>query len=195
MFDGCDEHATLIVDTALAEARQLGHNYLGSEHLLIALSRHRTLLPPAVGELMPSPDDLVARVVREVGAPSQRDVELLRVVGIDLDEVRVAVRRTFGDDVVDELARRRVHQPWQPWRRPSRRCTSLLAGTMSVAPRLKKALELGRRKAERLAGTITPADLLLGMIEVEIEVEDAMSSQLLADAGVDPSALRRRLAG
>ena len=191
MFDRCDDATTTIVDSALAEARQLGHNYFGTEHLLVAFSRRPDLLPASAAELLPTPEDVVARIVADIGVPGQRDAELLRAVGINLDQVRSAVRRTFGDDAVNELGRRRVHQPWQPWRRPSRRCTSLLAGTMSVAPRLKQAFELARLQAERSDGVICPAALLLGMIDVE----DAMSNRLLVEAGVDPAALRRRLAG
>lgn len=160
MFDGCDEHTTTIIDTALADARHLGHDYLGTEHLLVALSRRRDLLPNAVAELLPSPDDLISRLVADIGARAQGDDQLLRTLGIDLDEVRSAVRRTFGDSAVDQIGRRRVHQPWQPWRRPFRRCSSLLGGTVSVAARVKHALELARRRADRADGVIRPAGLL-----------------------------------
>jgi hypothetical protein len=161
VFDRCDEDTTVIVKTAVAEAGRLGHNHVGTEHLLVALSRHRDLLPATVAGLLPTADHLLARVVGEVNPSSGRDAELLRVVGIDLGEVRAAVRRTFGDDAVDQPGRRRVHQPWQPWRRPSRRCTSLLAGSMAMAPRVKQAFELARRHADHADGVIRPAELLL----------------------------------
>lgn len=122
--------------------------------------------------------------------PSSRDAELLKTLGIDLDEVRAAVRHTFGGDAVERLGHRRVHQPWQPWRRPSRRCMSLLAGTMCVAPRVKQALEYAARDADRRQRpAIDPAGLLLGMAEVE----DALSNRLLRAAGIDPSEVRRAL--
>jgi ATP-dependent Clp protease ATP-binding subunit ClpA len=190
VFDRCDEDTTAIIEAAIVEAGQLGHNYLGTEHLLIAFGRHRDLLPDEVADLLPTAAEVRDRVAGEIGVPGQRDAELLRTVGVDLDEVRAAVRRTFGDHAVDEFGRRRVHQPWQPWRRPSRRCTSLLAGTMSIAPRLKQAFEYARRAAGRAAGAIRPSDLLLGMIDVE----DATSNRILSAAGVDPSTLRRLLA-
>lgn len=192
MFDHCDPNTVTVIDTALAEARELGHSYLGTEHLLIACSRRRDLLPERVRPLLPPTEILRSRLVAAIGAPPRRDADLLKTVGIDLDEVRSAVRRTFGDAAVARLAVRRVHQPWQPWRRPSRRCTSLLAGTMSVAPRVKQALERAHRDAVLgNAGAIDPARLLLGMIDVE----GAMSSRLLVDAGVDPAWLRRYLGG
>ena len=111
----------------------------------------------------------------------------MKTLGIDLDEVRSTVRQTFGDDALERL-RRPVHQPWQPWRRPSRRCGSLLAGGTAVAPRVKHAFEHARRDADRRQRpTIDPAGLLLGMVEVE----DALSNRLLRDTGVDPSEVRR----
>jgi len=177
-----------VVDTALEQARSFGHSYLGTEHLLLALVRHRDLLPEPVGALLPDADVLTSKLSVLLGAPRPRDADLLKVVGIDLDEVRAAVRQTFGSDALDRLGRRRVHQPWQPWRRPSRRCTSLLAGSMSCAPRVKQAFEHARRDmARRQLDLIGPLTLLLGMVDVE----DAISNRLLREAGLDPAVLRR----
>lgn len=49
MFERCDDNTMAVFDTALAEARRLGHSYVGTEHLLLALMRHREFFP------MPSP--------------------------------------------------------------------------------------------------------------------------------------------
>ena len=125
MFDRCDGDATTVVATALEEARRLGHNYLGTEHLLLALGRHRELLPEPVRVMLPKDAVMLSAAVDTLGPElAPLDAELLKVVGIDLDEVRSAVRQAFGADALDQLGRRRVHQPWQPWRRPTRRCTS-----------------------------------------------------------------------
>ncbi len=189
MFDRCDSSTIAVFDTALAEARRLGHNYVGTEHLLLALVRHREVLPDQVAALLPSDPDAVSGALESLlDGPPSPDGELLKTLGIDLDQVRAAVRQTFGSDAVERLGRRRVHQPWQPWRRPTRRCFSLLAGGMGVAPRVKKALEHARDHADRHQGaTIDPAGLLLGMVEVE----DALSNRLLRDAGIDPFQVRR----
>lgn len=180
-----------VFDTALAEARRLGHNYVGTEHLLLALMRHREFLPDTVAALLPHDADVVTGALEGVlDGPPPPDAELLKTVGIDLDQVRAAVRKTFGSDAIERLGRRRVHQPWQPWRRPSRRCMSLLAGGMGVAPRVKQAFEHARRDADRRQRpAIDPAGVLLGMVEVE----DALSNRLLRDAGIDPSEVRRVL--
>jgi ATP-dependent Clp protease ATP-binding subunit ClpA len=200
VFERCDANTMTVFDTALTEARGLGHDYVGTEHLLLALVRHRYLLPAAVAALLPRDLGALAAALNEIlGAPSSRphpegghaprDAELLKRLGIDLEQVRAAVRNTFGDDAVERL-RRPVHQPWQPWRRPSRRCMSLLAGTMGVAPRAKQAFDRARQDADRRQRPmIDPAGLLLGMVEVE----GALSNRLLHDAGVDPSDVRRAL--
>ncbi len=102
MFDRCDADATTVVETALEEARRLGHNYLGTEHLLLALVRHRELLPESVRVMLPNDAVMVSAAVDTLGAePAAPDAELLKVVGIDLDEVRSAVRQTFGADALD----------------------------------------------------------------------------------------------
>jgi ATP-dependent Clp protease ATP-binding subunit ClpA len=179
----------IVVNTALEQARSCGHSYLGTEHLLLALVRHRDLLPEPVGALLPDADVLKSKLSAVLGErPRPRDADLLKVVGIDLAEVRAAVRQTFGSDALDRLGRRRVRQPWQPWRRPSRRCTSLLAGSLNCAPRVKQAFEHARRDiARRQLDLIGPLTLLLGMVDVE----DAMSNRLLREAGLDPAVLRR----
>lgn len=201
LFEGCDSSTMTVFNSALDEARHLGHNYVGTEHLLLALVRHRDVLPEAVAALLPSDPNALATALKSVlGAPpsrlhpeggrAPRDAELLKSLGIDLDQVRAAVCQTFGNDAVEQLGRRRVHQPWQPWRRPSRRCISLLPGTTGVAPRVKQAFERARQDAERhRRAAIDPAGLLLGMVEVK----GALSNRLLHDAGVDPSEIRRAL--
>lgn len=191
VFERCDENTMAVFDTALAEALRLGHNYVGTEHLLLALMRHREFLPDTVAALLPHDADVVTGALKGIlDGPPPPDAELLKTVGIDLDQVRATVRKTFGSDAIERLGRRRVHQPWQPWRRPSRRCMSLLAGGMGVAPRVKQAFEHARRDADRRQQpAIDPACLLLGMVEVE----DALSNRLLRDAGIDPSEVRRVL--
>jgi hypothetical protein len=66
---------------------------------------------------------------------------------------------------------------------------SLLAGGMSLAPRVKRALELALRDAiRREREVIDPAGLLLGMVEVE-----GMAARLLVDVGVQPDDIREAL--
>lgn len=189
VFERCDADAMVIIDFAIDTARNFGHNYVGTEHLLLSLAEHRSLLPDAVQAMLPSADE-VRSTITAVAEPARRDADVLRAIGIDLNEVRAAVRRTFGDDAVDRLGQHRVHQPWQPWRRPSRRCTSVLADTVRVAPRVKQAFERAWREAERRCqSAIRPSLLLLGIVEVD----DALANRLLRENGVDPDGVRALL--
>lgn len=191
MFDRCDSEARAIVDAALDESRRWHHNWLGTEHVLLALSKRRDLLPLDVAVLLPDPE-VIGSALAASERPPRPDADLLKVVGIDLEEVRSAARQTFGDSALEDLGRRTVSQPWQPWRRPRRNCMSVLAGSMSIAPRLKLSFERARQNADRRhLSWIDPAGLLLGMVEVE----DAMSNRILGELGVDLVHLRQSLRG
>jgi len=190
VFDRCDEATLQVVSSSIAAARGLGHNYFGTEHLLYGLAKHRNLLPARVGSMLPAADVVESTIISIIGRPVRGDAEALRTVGIDLEEVRSAVRRTFGDEAIARLARRKCHQRWQPWRRSTGRCTSLLAQNLTMAPRLKQAFEIAHRHAERGAQRrIDPACLLLGIVEVQ----DALANHLLRDNGVDPDNIRNVL--
>ena len=101
--------------------RRRGHSWLGTEHVLLAFTQRSDLLPPEVAAILPDADAVAASLDEALDGPPRRDAELLGAVGIDLESVRSSVRRTFGDAALEGLGRRRVHQPWQPWRRPTRR--------------------------------------------------------------------------
>jgi ATP-dependent Clp protease ATP-binding subunit ClpA len=189
VFERCDADTMTVIAAGIAEARALGHNYVGTEHLLVALVQHRDLLPREVGRLLPADVESVrAALEAEIDGPP-RDEELLASLGIDLDGVRDAVRRTFGPDALERLARRPVRQPWQPWRRPRRQCMSILARgiKLSTTPRMKRALEHALAEATRRGlAAIDPCALLLGMVDEEC----ALSNRLLNDLGVPPAELR-----
>ena len=190
MFDRCDIDTRSILDAAFGESRRRGHNWLGTEHVLLALAQRPDLLRPEVAAILPDADTVATALDAALDGPPRRDAELLGAVGIDLESVRSSVRRTFGDSALENLGRWRVHQPWQPWRRPTRRCMSILAGSLSIAPRLKQAFEHAQRDSDRRKrAMIDPAALLLGMVEVE----DAMSNQILHRVGVEPQLLRQSL--
>jgi ATP-dependent Clp protease ATP-binding subunit ClpA len=192
VFDDCDADTAAVLEAAVDEARRMGRDWLGTEHVLLAIAGHRNVLPEPVAQLLPGVDAVRAALLMHVDErPHLPRGELLATLGIDLDEVRAAVRRTFGTEAVERL-RRPVHQPWQPWRRPSRGCTSLLAGRpeqAGVAPRVKRALELARQDAtRRRRAIIDPTGLLLGIVEVE-----GMAARLLLDVGVPPDDIRAAL--
>lgn len=135
MFERFDEDTRAIVNAALEESRGRAHRWLGTEHVLLALAQRRDVLPLDVAALLPEADAVAVAFASFFDQPPRPDAELLKVVGIDLEKVRSAIRQTFGDSALEDLGRREVRQPWQPWRRPTRSCTSILAGSLSLSPR------------------------------------------------------------
>jgi ATP-dependent Clp protease ATP-binding subunit ClpA len=190
VFDRFDQDSLQVFDTAVAEAHHLDHHWVGTEHLLLALVQTPDLLPPTVAELLPPVAEVQATLDAQLHHPPAPDAELLATLGIDLVAVRTTVRETFGADAVDSVTQRRVHQPWQPWRRPSRRCRSLLGGQVSVSPRAKEAFAHAAQGASGQGRTeIDPTGLLLGILEVE----GARATSLLLASGAEPADIRRAL--
>src|SRR5207253_1958199 len=89
VFERCDPATKLVVDAALEEARARGHSWLGTEHLLLALARRHDLLPADAAALVPDADAVATALSAEIG-PGRAKAELLKVLGVDLDEVRSA---------------------------------------------------------------------------------------------------------
>ena len=81
MIDRYDEGTRVVVDAAVVEARRLGHRWVGTEHLLLALAARSDTLPSAVAGLLPTAGAIRAGLTAIAG-PVGRDAELLRTVGI-----------------------------------------------------------------------------------------------------------------
>ena len=88
------------------------------------------------------------------------------------------------------LGRRRVHQQGQPWRRPSRRCMSLLAGGVSVTPASSglSTTPVRTPTADSAQPSIPP-----GYCSGWWKSKTKLSNRLLREVGVDPAAVRRAL--
>jgi hypothetical protein len=102
------------------ERRELDHELLGPDHLLLGLlSNVRGTAYKLLGEygvtyewarrVVADKHDDSAYTVRETETPNdlEKDREALRVIGIDLDKVRDAVREAFGEDITDRWGERR----------------------------------------------------------------------------------------
>lgn len=89
------------------EVRRLRHSYIGTEHLVLGLiadgggmagrllARHGAHLESARRQL----DRLLSDEV--LAGPRPDDAELLKTVGIDLEEVRRLTEESFGREAVD----------------------------------------------------------------------------------------------
>jgi ATP-dependent Clp protease ATP-binding subunit ClpA len=177
MFERFTEHARDVVVRAQAHARALEHGWIGTEHLLLALlddadGRPARLLAPwdvrrdwALGEI----ERMIGR-----GDPAL-DAGALATLGIDLDEVRERVERTFGPGALS-------------CRRPLRRRRR--GGLIPFTPRAKKVLELSLREALALGdGFIGAEHVLLGMLREG----EGVAAQILRSRGVDRAAVREAL--
>jgi hypothetical protein len=198
------EDARQVVGAAHAAARDLGHGWVGTEHVLIGALEHRALLPEAAQRLLPDAAAARRRLVDGICPPGRRpsDDALLQTLGIDLSEVRRRAAEAFGGEAVQRAALRvsraeRTGRRRRPRRRhgcrgADPRCQPVLApGRLPMAPRLKRALEQAWRTAERRgAATVTTPALL----DATLAIDGALAGRLLLAMGVDVAAVRLALA-
>jgi Clp amino terminal domain, pathogenicity island component len=106
MFERFTETARHVVVQAQEDARRLGHNYIGCEHLLLAAA---TTVEPASAVLRDqgvTPERVEAEILRTIGRGQAADLlggidgEALAFIGIDLDAVRARVEAAFGPDAL-----------------------------------------------------------------------------------------------
>jgi ATP-dependent Clp protease ATP-binding subunit ClpA len=173
MFERFTASAREVVVGAQAEARELGHPTIGTEHLLLALlGRPGTPTARVLarhGLTRPEVRTAIATLVGE----ADLDAEALTTLGIDLDAVRERVEATFGPGALSRRGRRAGP-----------------GGHIPFTPRAKKVLELSLREAVALASkTITEAHLALGLLREG----EGLAMKVLHDRGVDLVDLRRDL--
>jgi ATP-dependent Clp protease ATP-binding subunit ClpA len=152
------------------EARRLGHGYVGTEHVLLALTR--------------DPEGGATRVLRQLGVthrdikdsaflagvfPPRIDADALARLGIDLEEVRERLEATFGKGALEQTREGMLEETG--------------AGITCIAPRLKMALA----RAVDQAGDQPVRDehVLLGMLSVP----DSLAARVLAELGVSLEAV------
>ncbi|HEV3474558.1 MAG TPA: Clp protease N-terminal domain-containing protein [Actinomycetota bacterium] len=173
MFGRLSEPARDLMGAAYREAVALGHNYVGTEHLLLAVATQPgTAAARALAGLGVTADDLRAETTRIVGvcewAPAIRpDPEALSRIGIDLDEVRRRVEDAFGPGALESTC---------AWGRG-----------LGLTPKAKKTYWLALREAVRLGDrAVRPEHVLLALASRR----DALSARLLRRKGVSPERLR-----
>jgi ATP-dependent Clp protease ATP-binding subunit ClpA len=187
MFERFTERARQAVVEAQDEAVLLRHHYIGTEHILLGVTRQETsvgarALHRSGFELEPA-RGAVRKLVGE-GPPADPsvpddDAAALEVIGIDLEEVRRRAEAAFGPGALDRLAGRRG--------RRRGRCVGPLSGGIPFTPRAKKCLELGLREAVRLGHNyIGTEHILLGILREG----QGLALDLLRDQGVSSDGLR-----
>ncbi|HUH07499.1 MAG TPA: Clp protease N-terminal domain-containing protein [Egibacteraceae bacterium] len=159
MFERFTHEAREAVIDAQAGARGLGHDYVGTEHLLIGLvgAPGESLAAQTLVRLGVNPEQVRARAaaLAEPGAAAS-DAEALETIGIDLDAVRRKAEEAFGQGALDRPGRARR------WGRRRRRKAP---GHLPFTRQAKTALELALREALRLNHRwIGPEHVLLGIL-------------------------------
>jgi ATP-dependent Clp protease ATP-binding subunit ClpA len=161
MFNRFTHDARDVVVRAQQEAAELGHDYLGTEHLLLGIAA-RGALPASLG----LEHGTLQAAVRD--ASRGLDASALAAIGIDLDAVRRSVEESFGPGALSGRRRRRC-------------------GHMPLCPKAKRALERSLREALALSDRhIGPEHILLGIASDG----DSGAARALVSCGTTPEALR-----
>lgn len=205
MFERFSRAARQVVVDAQEEARSLGHDWIGTEHLLLAALRRPaqpgTATLVRLGVSAESCRAAVAGVLggTEGDALGPEDAEALKTLGIDLDEIRRRAEGAFGDGALDapvsdpEAGRRRRRPFVKRGRRENRGEPGLSgaapgpSGHIRFTRRAKKALELSLREAiARKDRSIGTEHVVLALLRGDDRISQGMFQQL----GVVPQEMR-----
>jgi ATP-dependent Clp protease ATP-binding subunit ClpA len=180
MFERFTHPARESVVAAQVAARRLGHDWIGTEHLLLGmLEQSDSVAARVLTELGVTPTAIEQQIQSELGrAPSGiGDAEALGAIGINLDEVRRRIEAAFGPDALCG-------------RRAKRNRRGMLSDHIPFTPRNKKVLELSLREALRLGHKyIGTEHIMLGMIREG----QGLAMLVLSRLGVGPEVLRTRI--
>jgi Clp amino terminal domain, pathogenicity island component len=189
VFERLDPAARRVLDMACRQAGSFGHNYVGTEHVLLALTIEDSSAADVLTDHGCRAEQVRAEIEAIIGAgPARRQPEmLLASLGIDLAEVRRRVETTFGADAVARAAwratpRRRWHgRRWWPNCTMGQPSDSALVGGrwLGMAPRLKRIIEA----AVKLSAPQPPSPLHL-LLAVVGEGQ-GVACRILARRGVD----------
>ena len=165
MWNRLSPEAREVMSLALAESGQLGHGYLGDEHVLLGLLRGRASRASSLlrghGLDLASARAELQRLSAAGLMPRSRvdDAGALRAVGIEVEAVRERLVAAFGAEAVGAAAWRASRRPW--WRGGGRRRTPLCGPPFFA----KRAMYLaGCYAASRDAAAVMPEHLLYGVL-------------------------------
>jgi ATP-dependent Clp protease ATP-binding subunit ClpA len=202
------DQARKVITMAQGEARSLGHGYIGTEHLLLALLREGDGVAARVLDDAGVSVEAVRSDVLEIVGPGPSgnppgggdlvgpgDAEALRAIGIDVDAIRERIQESFGPGALDLARRPRRGRRLQlrPPRRGGVPCSGSIwptGGHVPFTPRSKKVLELALREAVRLNhSSIGTEHVLLGLLREG----EGLAAMVLVKRGLGLDDLRRRV--
>src|SRR5215510_10367409 len=106
MFERFTDTARDVVVQAQEDARRLGHNYIGCEHLLLAAAATGEPASAVLRDHGVTPERIEAEILRTIGRGQTADPlggldrEALAFLGIDLDVVRARIEAASGPDAL-----------------------------------------------------------------------------------------------
>jgi ATP-dependent Clp protease ATP-binding subunit ClpA len=181
MLERFTVEARQVVNRAQIERRQLGHDLIGTEHLLLGLlDEEISAVAGTLRDAGVDADRVRAEIASYVGSGKlgESDAEALRSIGIDLDAVRATVEESFGQGALEAAL--------PPGRR---RWFGGRVHRTRLSRRAQKVLELALREAQRLHHhRIGSEHLLLGLLREG----EGLAMLILTRSGLDPAELRRR---
>jgi ATP-dependent Clp protease ATP-binding subunit ClpA len=183
MFERFTDQARNVVVHAQEESRRLGHSFVGTEHILLALLHPSAgatagLLTQAGVDADAAREAVQRQQAQPRSALTAEDAEALRSIGIDLERVLDRLEETLGPAPL-------AASP--PRRRGLFRRRRTGGGHIPFTARSKKVLELSLREALALkSGHIGSEHILLGLIREG----DGVAAVVLTQQGVDLAALR-----
>jgi hypothetical protein len=165
MWDRLSPAAREVMSLALTKSEQLGHGYLGDEHVLLGLLRGQASAASSLlrghGLDLASARAELQRLSAAGLMPRSRvdDAGALRAVGIDVEAVSQRLVTAFGAEAVGAAVWRASRRPW--WRGGGRRRTPLCGPPFFA----KRAMYLASCYAEsRDAAAVMPEHLLYGVL-------------------------------
>jgi Clp amino terminal domain, pathogenicity island component len=189
MFERFNDGARMIVAHAAEHARRLGHRYVGSEHLLLAVASAGQPASAVLSAHGVTPELVEEQIVLRVGLGAGAglfgglDKDALATIGIDLDAVRARIEASFGPQALACAAqtahrdpRRRLGPPrlLGQWRR-LRRARRAMATAHAPGPRPPAATGRYQAPGPLPAGHLpfTPASKKI----LELAVREALALQ------------------
>jgi hypothetical protein len=220
MFERFSRSARHAVVQAQHNARRFGHNYIGPEHLFLAvvtaddpasaLLRDLGLTPERTeaefirltrakpGPVPPDPGPRPVADPAEAGPLAGLDRDALASIGIDLDEVQTRIEATFGPGALSRAApcgpqSRSLHRRLLGRNRRPRGRSGPDTGTAMVRGHIPFTPR-GKKSLElSLREALSLGDNYIGMEHVAlalISMRDGVVPHMLAGLGVSPDTLR-----
>jgi ATP-dependent Clp protease ATP-binding subunit ClpA len=186
MFERFTNEARRVLVDAQHHARRLGHNYLGCEHLLLAVATSESDAGSVLRSLGATPQAVEGSAQRRLGTPTGvLDGEALAAIGIDLEKVQQRIEAAFGPNALNR--RRRPALQRHGWWRRRHSCHPASPQPLRFTPRAKKSLELSLREA------LTRGDDHVGIEHLTLalaSMKDGIAPRILADLGVPTAQVR-----